>query len=218
MLSDKIAQKIAGELQLDREKQAVIRYGAFMLIQVLVALVLSLVLGYFLGILIEVLIVSLSANILRQYSGGAHASKPSICLIIGTTVTIVMAYAAHQIAGIAQTGAVFAAGIVVFVWVFNRAKKYIPVDSKAKPIVSIKKKAKMRKISFVILACYAVVALGAFIASLFIKDQRLFSFSISLYAGVIWQTSTLTITGRKILAYVDSFLDAVFFQKRRYIK
>ena len=199
---------------MDREKQAVIRYGAFMLIQVIVALVLSMVLGYFLGILTEVLIVSFSANILRQYSGGAHASKPSICLVIGTTVTIAMAYAAHQIGSIAQTGAVFAAGAVVFVWAFNRAKKYIPVDSKAKPIASIEKKAKMRKISFVILASYALIALGASVASLFFKDQRLFSYSISLYAGVIWQTSTLTITGRKTLAYVDRFLDAVFFQKK----
>ena len=72
----------------------------------------------------------------------------------------------------------------------------------------------MRKISFVILAGYAIIALGASVASLFFKDQRLFSYSISLYAGVIWQTSTLTITGRKTLAYVDRFLDAVFFQKK----
>jgi accessory gene regulator B len=213
MLSDRIAQKIADELKLDAEQQAVIRYGAFMLLQAGACIVLSLALGVLLGVFWHVAVASLVMNLLRQYSGGAHASKPSVCLVVGTAATLVLALAARSLSGVAPIAAV-AAGAGVFVFAFVQTARYAPVDSKAKPVTAPQKRAKMRRISLGILTGFVFLS-AVFVAVALVTGAAIWvGLLFSLYAGVLWQTATLTITGRKILSQTDRFLCTQFFAEK----
>jgi accessory gene regulator B len=151
-----------------------------------------------------------------SFRGGAHASKPSICLLIGTAATITMAYIAHWTGRFANGYAVLFTGLVIFSWAYYQVYKNAPVDSKAKPIVTEKKKYKMR-LSFVTLSVFFSITLTLLFISITSDNITFISYSLSLYAGVIWQVITLTITGRKVLSSVDQYLDTIIsFRKEKF--
>jgi len=85
-------------------------------------------LGFLLGVLLEALIVSFSMSILRQFSGGGHASKPSLCIAMGTLVTIVIALLAHHVGGYVDVYALSAAAALFYIWSFYTVFKRAPVD------------------------------------------------------------------------------------------
>lgn len=216
MLSDKITKLISDELNLDADKQEIINYGVFAVVQVMISLALIISLGVIFGLLPEVLIVSFSINILRQYSGGTHASTPSLCIIIGTAATFLLAYTAHWISFFANIYGVLLFGFLVFSWAYYIVYKRAPVDSSKKPITLERKRVKMRKLSFLILSIYFLITLVLNYLAFNLGSVQFISFSLCLYAGVIWQIITLTITGYKILSKIDNFLSTIFLRKEIY--
>lgn len=70
-LARKIAKTISTNLHYDEEKEAAIAYGLIAIIQTFVTLLIVIILGIVFKILIEVLLVTLSASLLRKYSGGS---------------------------------------------------------------------------------------------------------------------------------------------------
>jgi accessory gene regulator B len=208
VLHEKMARSIARELNLGEQDAQTIAYGAFAVVQTGLALFLAASLGFALGIAWQALAVSFSSNILRGFSGGAHASKPSICLFVGTAVTLLLA-------GLSAWAAVFfppraplwaAPGVLavslVSVW------RNAPVDSPAKPITDPKKRKKMKTAS--LRAVTALCAAGAAAGVLFPFGFPA-SLILSVYAGVLWQSLTLTAAGRKALSCIDAALAASLF-------
>ena len=78
-LVQKMSQKIASSLNYDQEKQAVIQYGLFGIVQTIAIALVITTYSLITDILWECWIVYLTAGILRKSTGGAHAKTSSGC-------------------------------------------------------------------------------------------------------------------------------------------
>ena len=87
-LCKRLSSFISKELDLDKDKEAVVNYGIFSLIQIFMSIGLVVVFGLIFGVLIEALIASFTGSILRKSSGGVHADSPGKCTAIGTVMCI----------------------------------------------------------------------------------------------------------------------------------
>ncbi len=214
-LTNKISSKIASELGYDEEKSAVIAYGLFAVMQILISLVLVAVIGAIFAVAWQALTASFVASILRQYSGGIHASKPSTCIIIGTLVTISIAILTHyvflKIEIIYLLGFIF---VLTFFSFFTIAKK-APVDSKAKPITNTYKRNKMKKYSIIVLSFYFVFILVLVLLYYFNKKALFIEYSILICLAFSWQSFTLTKAGHILLNKSDSILNKLLNKQRR---
>ncbi len=78
-LSNKIGNKIANNLELDKDTEEIIAYGAFSVLQTIWALLCVVILGAMCNVLVESVIIALTAAAYRKYSGGIHANTPNKC-------------------------------------------------------------------------------------------------------------------------------------------
>lgn len=211
--SELLAKKISGSLGLDPTQSEIIAYGAFAFLQIVLSLTVVALLGWLLGSLWQALIVSFAASILRQYSGGVHAGRPSVCLIVGTAATILVAFLSDLLALHLSVGIVAAVGLSAFLWAFFIILKKAPVDSPAKPIKTEKKRLRMRRISVGILVIYFILDLCLVLAFLQTGIKSLLAYSVCIYGAVGWQVFNLTQVGHIVLKKVDGLLDHMLFGK-----
>lgn len=212
-LSEKIAKRISDELNLDHEKYEVINYGLFAFLQITYSLLLVAVFGLIFGLIFQALVVSFVSSILRQYSGGVHASKPSICLFIGTVVTVSIACIASFISKNVNEITVIIIGLIIVVISYYIIYKRAPVDSKAKPIKSIVKRKLMRRNSLIILSIYLLIVIILLISYYYTRNIIYVEYSICIYLAFGWQVFSLTIIGHKVLTKVDLFIGKTIFKE-----
>ena len=208
-LTKKLANKISSKLGYDEEKSNVIAYGLFAVMQIIASLFLVAVFGAVLGILVQALVFSFVASILRQYSGGAHASDPGICLIVGTAATVGLTYLAHILIPILNDGAILALQAAIMLYSYYIIVKKAPVDSAAKPIKTEKKKNKMKNLSIFVLSFYLLVIIIFIVVYLKQRQIVLLEYSVCICFAVFWQSFNLTKVGHKALSKLDSFLKII---------
>ncbi|AJH00129.1 accessory regulator AgrB [Clostridium beijerinckii] len=209
-LTEKIATKIGNNaklfLNVNEEQEQIIVYGAINLFQMLFAILWVIIAGLLLGVFYEALIFSISASILRKYSGGVHASSPSRCVIIGTFSAALAGilinnifYSINSINVAVISGAII---IFAFITVFRNA----PVDSIKKPIKNIETRKQFKRKS--ILAIFIFLFIIIILLILNEKFSELYYIKLieSIGVGVLWQTITLTKNGINFLNKVDSAL------------
>lgn len=213
-LTNKLAQKISTELNYDEEKSAVISYGLFAFLQILASLSIVALLGVLLGVVFQALVVSFVSSILRQYSGGVHATRPSICLIIGTIATILITMTAHYLVLLISIEYLITIIAIVMAISYYMIFKYAPVDSPAKPIKTQSKRKKMKKLSLIILSIYVVFIFALIIAHLVNRDILYVEFAMCICLATGWQVFNLTIKGHRFLKKLDSIINKIFFLKK----
>ena len=213
MLSKKIADTITDELSLSNEQRDVIEYGAFALLQTLLSIFVVAFFGFLFGVFYESLIVSFSISILRKSSGGAHASKPSICVIIGTFFSVAIALFMKYIVSKISFTYLLVFALFVYLFSFFVIYKKVPVDSKAKPINSPEKKKKMRKQSYIITSLYMFISLILLSVKPNTNSFPAETYLLSICGGLAYQVLSLTIFGHKIIGSFDGFLKKILFRK-----
>ena len=204
-ISNKFAGKISAELGYDEEKREVIAYGTHALLQLTFSLLLVIVFGLIFGVLVESLIATFAASVLRRYSGGAHATSPIICVIVGTIVAVGFGLLS-KITALNNIWLVL--GLTVFVIAYGMfiIKQRAPVESENKPI-SDRRKVKMKKESLILLVIFAVIAAGLLIAFVISNEGKYLTYAICFLLGILWQVFTLTKAGEVILGRIDGFLN-----------
>lgn len=207
-LANIIGKKVALELNFDDEKREVIAYGAFAIIQTFFSIVLVIIFGRLFNVTVEALIISFITSILRKPSGGAHASSPGICTIIGTVVSVGLAMLC-KVSFMISFHNVITLGFVIFTLSYYIIYKLAPVDSIAKPIKKEQKKIILKKKSIIILSLYFIIVLCNLVGYYIILDKRLIIYTLCIYSGMVWQVFTLTKLGHSILKIVDYFLDNI---------
>lgn len=210
-IEDLFARKIIDELNLDESQYEIIRYGAFAFIQIILSILAVAFFGFVFGVMIEALMVSLSTSILRQYSGGVHASEPTTCLIIGTTVSVGLAIFINFISGFLNLFLILGILPILFLISFYIICKNAPVDSKAKPIRTEMKRRKLKKISFAIISVYLIVNIIFLLLYLYSLNTSYYIFSLDVCGGMLFQIFSLTIIGHEILAKVDNMVTRVLY-------
>ncbi|EQB88605.1 accessory gene regulator B [Clostridium punense] len=203
-LCNKIAEKIAIELNFDRNKKEVIAYGMFALFQMILSIVLVALFGVLFNVLIKALIISFTVSILRKYSGGAHASSSISCIFLGTLICIGQAILVKFL-GNQQVALNFMilSGAIIFAWSYFIVYKFAPVDSPAKPIKNKDKRQRMRKGSIIILSAYVVIVIINLVMYYFIRNSIVINYCLSIYIGVLWQVLTITTYGNTFVTKLE---------------
>lgn len=206
-ISKNIATKVASELNLDKNKREVIAYGTFALFQMIYSIAIVGILGYIFQVGVEALIISFVGSILRKYSGGAHATSPGRCALIGAIICIGQAMLFKFIISLKiSLNMILLLGILVFIWSYYIIYKLAPVDSAAKPIKKKEKRTRLKKGSIVILSVYLIITLFILMLYTRIGERSLLIYILSMYGGIAWQMFTLTEKGHLILYKIDAFL------------
>ncbi|WP_027631993.1 accessory gene regulator ArgB-like protein [Clostridium hydrogeniformans] len=205
-LSKRISDKLSKELQLDRESNEVIAYGAFAFIQIIISILVVSIIGYFLNILVEVLIISFSVSILRKFSGGVHATSPNRCLLIGTFFCVIQGLVSKKLSLLMNIDMLLILCILSFTFTYCIVYKLAPVDSKNKSIKNLNKRASLKIKSINVITLYLVL----FICGTYYRNSLPLSYSISLLSGTLWQVFTLTSIGKLLLINIDSFLNRLW--------
>jgi len=203
-ISNKFAEKVSTELKYDNDKQEVIAYGTFALLQMILSIALVVVFGLVFKVLVEALIVSFAGSILRKYSGGVHSSSPMICVVVGTVVCVAFGVLT-KIEFLTQFYVVLGLTVAVFILAYVIIYKLAPIASKSKPI-SDKKKVRMKRGSIVVLSVYLLTGGGLFTLYLLTKNENFLNYVFCLSLGTLWQVFTLTKFGEVVLGGLDKFL------------
>lgn len=205
-LCNNIAEKIAYELNYDKNKKEVIAYGMFALLQMTLSILLVVLFGALFDVMLEALIISFTTSILRKYSGGVHASSSAACIILGTVICIGQAVVIKFLSNYGVTlNAVIISGVVIFVWSFGLIYKLAPVDSPSKPIVRQEKRSKMKKGSIIILSAYLFIVITTIIIYLYNGSNNLIKYCLCIYMGILWQVFTITTYGHLIIKKLELF-------------
>lgn len=199
-----VSKKIANELELDNEKESVVKYGIFAFIQTIISILAVIIVGYFLDVTIEALIISFTISILRKSSGGVHASSPGKCAIIGAFIATTMGLLCKYIK-INLIMTIFVT-ILIFSWSYFIIYKLAPVDSLSKPINSKAKKARLKRISIKVLSIYLCIVILNIVLYSIKYDEKILMYNSCIYMGIIWQTFSLTKSGHIFLVKLDSLL------------
>lgn len=216
IIANKIADKVASELELDIDKREVIAYGAFSLLQILTSIILVIFLGLGFHVAIESLIITFVVAILRKYSGGVHASNPNTCTLIGVVACLVQAVViVYCLKPTVRLNLVIILGVLIFIWSYYLIFKVVPIDSIRKPIKSEFKKKKMKNKSAIVLSSYLIIEMFLIYIYLNTRWERAVVYSLCIYAGVLWQGFTLTSIGSVFVAKIDIFLNYILSILRR---
>src|SRR5690554_1263226 len=83
-LADKVGVYLATQLNLDKDQQEILRFGALTFILQFSIVALSLLIAWPLGLLKYTFVFLVAFAFLRQFGGGPHSDDPNRCLIMST--------------------------------------------------------------------------------------------------------------------------------------
>lgn len=212
-LTEKMAIKIGSNaklfLNVSKDEEQIIIYGAINLLQIIFAVLWVIIAGLFFGVLYEALLFSITTSILRKYSGGVHASSPSRCIIIGTFAAVLAGISIDNILCNLNMFAVLLISIVFITFALIIVVKNAPVDSIKKPITKREVKKQFKKKSIAVIFLFSFIIAILFILSKKYSNLYCIKFMESISIGILWQTITLTKIGIDLLNKVDFVLKYV---------
>ncbi|CUO28913.1 accessory gene regulator B family protein [Clostridium paraputrificum] len=189
-LCKRLSSFISKELDLEKDKEAVVNYGIFSLIQIFISIGLVIVFGLIFGVLIEALIASFTGSLLRKSSGGVHADSPGKCTAIGTVMCVGIGLISKKID--ISISLMILIEICIFIWSYIIIFKYVPIDSLAKPIKKEEKRMKLKKASIVILTIYLIIITLNTILFHLSGEEKYIVYSLCMCFSIIWQVFSLT--------------------------
>lgn len=208
-LSKVISSKIALNLKVDKNREEIIEYGAFNFIQILWCILLVIIFSSIFGVLVQALIITFTISLLRKYSGGAHASTPNGCAIIGGAVSVGFALIVERVFSKFNNLEVLILGIISLMFSYYTVYRLSPVDSLAKPIRKLEKKQHLKRCSIITLNILLDIIM--ILVFFYIKYRRSILLNIieCIYMGVLWQAFTLTTVGHKMLNKVNGAFEYI---------
>lgn len=169
-----------------------------------------IVLGYFFNILFEALLFSTVVSILKKYSGGAHASSPRRCIIVGTSISIIIGliidHYGYKLDSSIISLIVIMSSLVSLIIMANNA----PADSIKKPITSTSVRRRLRKSSILVSIAYLLIMLILIPFSLTRSGMNYTKAIECICVGMLWQSFTITRPGIRFLNKVDFVLGYIF--------
>ncbi|WP_434305784.1 accessory gene regulator ArgB-like protein [Clostridium botulinum] len=196
-VSNKIGSKISSNLNLDKDTEEIIAYGAFAVLQILWSFLCVVILGAIFNVLMESIIVVLTIAIFRKYSGGIHANSPNKCAIFGAIICIIMALIVKNI-NVSFNLMFILIFILVYMYSYYTIYKFVPVDTKSKPIENIDEKLRLKKCSFLVISILILMEILLILSYLKYNNITLIYYGSCVMMGVLWQSFTLTPTAKKI--------------------
>lgn len=209
-LTEKIALKIGNNaklfLKVDEDREQIIIYGAINLIQIIFSVLWVIIAGLFFGVLYEALIFSITVGILRKYSGGAHASSLSRCIMIGTSLAVAAGIFIDKVFYKLNMNTIILISITIIIFAFMVVVKNAPVDSIKKPITKIELRKQFKNKSIIMILIFLLIIIILYVLRKTYSELYYIKFIESICLGVLWQTSTLIKNWIRVLNKVDFVL------------
>ncbi len=203
-VSNRVGSYIAESLHMDKDKQAVISYGAYLLLDAVLGIVMVMLLGAVFGVFFEALLFSCTTAFLRKYSGGAHSTTSFRCATIGGVVATLVALILKSSSRWLIAPHIMIYLIVTFSVSYFIILKLAPKDSPSKPIVKEEKIKLLKDKSIWTLHFYAIICLGILALTFYIKMPRSFEYIALICSGTLWQSFTLTSLGHKTIELMEA--------------
>ncbi|MDA8233439.1 MAG: accessory gene regulator B family protein [Clostridia bacterium] len=201
MLERWIANKatvMAQELGYDDDKREVLQYSMTILSTTILGFLAIGLVGALVGVAGLALTAGLSAGILRAYSGGAHATSPIRCNVVGVIIFIGIGLVAKYLNGWVEPLWLV---IPIALLGFGSIYLYAPAEAPGKPIQSMLKRATFRRISFSLMGFWTGIA--GFLA---VNSMALDGFLVASALGICWQSISLTPAGHGLIGFLDKGL------------
>lgn len=201
-LIDRITSYFKNELSLDENQTAVVKYSLSVYLTTAIGYLALIVTAWPLGVLGNTLAAAITASLLRIFSGGAHASRPENCILMGALVFPVSGLAAKYFSfGIMYFDNFFI--LITGIWTIWAVYRFAPADTPGKPLSTQKQRRVLRRWSFGIVICWTGWAVFA--------SAGIFKFSLNiLFAsalGMVWQGFSLTPTGYGLVRRLDQTVE-----------
>lgn len=216
-LTEKMAAKVGNNaklfLNVNEEQEQIIIYGAISLFQMISAILWVMIAGVFFGVFYESLTFAISATIFRKYSGGAHASSPSRCIIIGTILAVTAGILVDKIVYTINSSTIMIMNMAFMISAFIIVFKNAPVDSIKKPITNIEIRDQLKRKSIFVIFIFSAIIIILFILSQKFSELYYIRLIECIGFGILWQTITLTKNGISFLNKVDFVLKYIMDAK-----
>lgn len=208
-LTFRIAEVLAEESGRDQEillysltlvKSSLMGYGSLFLV------------SYVLGVWKYALIGAITASCFRIFSGGAHATAPLRCSIIGIVIFTGVGFAASIFSGgIGRTGILCLIPLLAAT-AFYIIFRYAPADTPGKPIESRAQKKSLRTISLLLLGTWTFVMM---ICALRVSSPGIINYLGASMLGLSWQVFSLTPQGYSTSHWFDHLLKSITERRRK---
>ncbi|AOT68622.1 accessory gene regulator ArgB-like protein [Geosporobacter ferrireducens] len=206
-LINKILILYKKHLDIDSKQEAILKYSLKLLISSIEGYVLALVIAWALGIFPYVLIAMVTVSTLRVFSGGAHCSNATNCILYGAITMNALGALSRIIEFSKITELVFIS--LIFSYGLWAIRKYAPADTPGKPISTKLQKDRLRRRSALVACIWAVLA---FALTFGYREQgHILTYASSI--GILWQSFTLTNIGYKLCHAMDRILSRMLMRK-----
>jgi len=202
-ISNNIALNIAKALGMDKDRQEVIAYGAYILLDTLLSIGMVMLFGAIFGVFYQALVVSFAAALFRKTSGGAHATTPVRCATIFAIVSVVLALIIENLEIWFNNPIIIIYLIITFVISYLIVLKLAPKDSPNKPIVKEAKIKELKAKSFRTLYIYVIICLVILAFGYYTRATNLLPYIPLICTGYLWQAFTLTSFGHTAISIME---------------
>jgi accessory gene regulator B len=204
--SKTIASNMAAVLNLDKDREEVLQYGAFNLLHTSISFILLIFFGLLTKTIFEILVISLTAAFLRQFSGGVHATSPNRCAALGVVFFGGLAIAAKYTCLLFSiTQVIFFQGLSILLAVIL-IYRYSPADNPNKRITNPKTRFKLRIKSLTCVMFFTILAVILWGLYNRYNYPTILKGIICIHTGITWQALSITPMMRSIVHKMDSLL------------
>lgn len=154
-------------------------------LQTLITISLALIIAYLFGTLQYAIVAGFTGSFFRGFSGGAHSESLNTCTVLSIVLVNAMAYLAKYLGVIINESVLIYISFVVIVFGLYMITKYVPIQSKNRPIRDSRFKKQLKICSYVVF----VLAITVFyILSIFNQT----GYQIAILLGLGWQLFSMT--------------------------
>lgn len=202
-LAFKLGNMVKTNLNTDSDETDIIIYGAINLFQTINSILWVIIVGFFTGALYETLLFSITASILRKYSGGVHASSPMRCTIIGAVSSGIFGGFINRFFYKSNINIVIIFSVLLIIISLLIILKKAPVDSIQKPIDDDSMKKSFRKKSILFIFIITFIAINFLLLYIVNRNVIYIKLIECLIIGTFWQSFTLTKMGDLLVTKID---------------
>lgn len=170
-LAKKIAANLVSHDKIQPGKLELYEYSALIAIQSAINMVTTLFIGFVFGAFVENICFFIAYKVLREYSGGLHSSKFSICFLISAVSNIAILIAIKMFEFYPNYYLAIILEVVSFLIVIS----FAPIANKNKPITE-----KERRIYKLVVCVVSLILVGISIILCLNKSSYVFALSLAM--------------------------------------
>lgn len=179
----------------------ILEFGVKTIIQFFVGYSCLILVSFLLGVLTETLVVALTSSIIRIFSGGAHATSPLRCTIIGVVVFVSLGFLVKHLYNTNILNYYYILIPIVSIISIIILYKYGYASTHKKLLSSYNHGKKLRSIAAKFLVFWTISGIIMMLANS--ENYFINNYIISSSFGLIWNMFTLTPDGNKLLNLLD---------------